>query len=146
MRTRVHRRWFAAAPVALALVASSGVAAKGFEPGDLRVCGATTCGAVMRPAGARARGAFVYTGRQPAVAVRPALGAPTFQLRYDNGYVAGIVAGVRRDRFLSYGVYLERFRRGTWYRLSPAAARELRLVTTVLRPRPLTVAALRRSR
>jgi hypothetical protein len=144
--TAAARGSVAIALAAAAAVTVPGAGAKGFEPGDVRICGATTCRAVVRPAGARALGAFIYTGRQPAVAARPALGAPTFQLRYDNGYVAGILAGVRRDRFLSYGVYLERFRRGSWYRLSPAAAREVRLLTTGLRPRRLTVAALRRSR
>jgi hypothetical protein len=74
------------------------------------------------------------------------MGAPAFQLRYDNGYVTGIVASPRLDRFLSYGVYLERFHRGTWYRLPPRAASELRRLTADLRPLRVTAAAVRKSR
>ena len=60
--------------------------------------------------------------------------------------VVGIVSGPRLIRFLGYGVYLERFRRGTWYRLSPRAAAEVRARAASLRPAVLTRAAVARSR
>jgi hypothetical protein len=40
---------------------------------------------------------------------------PYYELRYRNGYVTGIIATRRLDRFLSYGVNLGRFRRDQWY-------------------------------
>ena len=52
----------------------------------------------------------------------------------------------RRYRFLSYGVYLERFRRGQWYRLPPRAALELRTLSKGLQPLRLTRAAIAKSR
>ena len=47
------------------------------------------------------------------------LGAPSFELRFDNDYVTGIVATARLDRFLSYGVNTGRFEAGRWYRVYP---------------------------
>jgi hypothetical protein len=147
VRPLVNRRWFAAAPVVAAvLVASSAASAKEFRPGDLRVCGATRCVAVMDPGAARGFGAFIYLGRRPAVAGAPRLGATMYRLRFSNDYVPGIVAGARRDRFLSYGVYLERFQRGHWYRIPPGLARHLRTLTAPLRPARVTRAAVKRSR
>ena len=92
-------------------------------------------------------GAFYYIGtRPPSVAPRAPLGAPSFELRFDNDYVTGIVATPRLDRFLSYGVNTGRFDAGRWYRVYPKAARELRRLTVGLRPVRLTRAALARSR
>ena len=47
----------------------------------------------------------------------PALGVASLQLHFPNGYVTGIVASRNYDRFLSYGVNLGQFQRGTWYRV-----------------------------
>ena len=77
---------------------------------------------------------------------RPPLGTPYLQLRFSNGYVTGIVATARLDRWLSYGVYLERFRRDVWYRVPADAARELRRLARGLAPFRLTRAALAKSR
>jgi hypothetical protein len=68
------------------------------------------------------------------------------QLRFTNGYVTGVVAGRRLDRFLSYGVNLDRFFGGTWYRVPRAAAAALRRLAAGLPPLRLTPAAFARSR
>src|SRR5215210_411439 len=113
----------------VALAASTVADAKTFEPGDLRACNGDRCLAIVDPAAVRALSSFYYVGPQPEVALPVRLGSRAYKLRFRNGYVTGIVAGARFDRFLSYGVYLERFRRGKWYELPPRAARELRRLT-----------------
>jgi hypothetical protein len=137
-----------AAATAVALLAAPGANAKGFEPGDLRICNATRCKPVMYRPAVEALGAFYYADpRPPALAARPPLGAPAFELRFDNGYVTGIVAAAARlDRFLSYGVNLGRFEAGWWYRLPRPAGRQLRRLMDGLVPLRLTRAALARSR
>jgi hypothetical protein len=67
-------------------------------------------------------------------------------LRFRNGYVTGIVATRRLDRFLSYGVYLERFARDKWYAVPYQVSSELRRLTVGLRPLRLTQGALAKSR
>jgi hypothetical protein len=129
------------------LAVTSAGAAKGFEPGDLSICNAKRCVPIMDRPALTALGAFYYIGtKPPARARRPHLGAPSFELRFDNDYVTGIVATTRLDRFLSYGVNIGRFDAGRWYRVYPKAARELRRLTVGLRPIRLTRAALARSR
>jgi hypothetical protein len=91
-------------------------------------------------------GSFYYGGPSPARARRPKLGAPYYELRFRNGYVTGIVATRRLDRFLSYGVDLERFARNRWYAVPHQMSRELRRLTVGLRPLRLTQAALAKSR
>ncbi len=95
-----------------------------------------------------ALGAFYYIGTRPpaACAARHSSERQSFELRFDNDYVTGIVATTRLDRFLSYGVNIGRFDAGRWYRVYPKAARELRRLTVGLRPMRLTRAALARSR
>ena len=89
---------------------------------------------------------FLYGGRQPGRAPAPRQGSEVFQLRFDNDYTIGLLGGPRRDRFLSYGVNLDRFRRGVWYRLPRRASTGLRVATVALEPRTLTRAAVNRSR
>jgi len=137
--------------------------AKDFQPGDLRVCNVERCVAITSRPALAALGAFYYGGACPRVATldgdcmpderRPPraapsvrIGAPAFELRFRNGYVTGIVATARLDRFLSYGVNLGWFRRGRWYRVPPASAAELRRLTAGLTPLRVTRAALARSR
>jgi hypothetical protein len=131
---------------ALALIGAAGGAAKELGPGDLRVCDAETCVPVMNAAAVKALSRLYYTGPQPAVLARPRWGAAAFELRFRNGYVTGVVGGAGLDRFLSFGVYLERFRRGTWYRVPPRAVTELRRLAESLEPLPVTRALVRRSR
>jgi hypothetical protein len=66
--------------------------------------------------------------------------------RSTNGYVTGIVAAVKLDRFLSYGVNLDRFEQGRWYGVPDRVARELRTLTTHLKPLRLTQRAVDKSR
>ncbi len=133
-----------AAASALLVVASAG--AKVFDPGDLRVCGATRCVAIVNRAMLPQVGSFYYGGPAPAHVRRPALGAPYYELRFRNDYVTGIVATRRLDRFLSYGVHSERFAARIWYAVPRRLSGHLRRLTDGLRPFSLTRAALAQSR
>ena len=119
--------------------------AKDFGPGDLRVCNATRCVPIARRAVLPQLGSFYYSGPAPARVRRPALGAPYYELRFRNTYVTGIVATRQLDRFLSYGVHLERFTRNVWYAVPDSFSDELRRLTADLRPLRITRAALARS-
>jgi hypothetical protein len=137
----------AALLAAAALAVTPGATAKGFEPGDLRVCNAHRCVPIMNRAVLPVLGKFYYSDpHDPLVAPRPRLGAPFFELRFSNGYVTGIAASARLDRFLSYGVNLTRFHRGVWYRIPARIASELRTLTAKMKPLRVTQAALAKSR
>ena len=136
-------------PVALmvaALVFTCSASAKEFRPGDLRICNSKRCVTIRDRRSLDLIARFVYLGPQPASVRSARVGVPYYELRFRNGYVPGIVATANLDRFLSYGVCLERFRRGTWYRVPARAARVLRSLTAPLRPLTLTRAAVLRSR
>jgi hypothetical protein len=133
-----------AAGSALLVLPSAG--AKDFGPGDLRVCNATRCVPIVKREVLPQLGAFYYSGPSPARVDRPALGSAYYELRFRNDYVTGIVATRRLDRFLSYGVYLGRFARGTWYSVPRSLSAELRRLTVGVRPLEVTNAALARSR
>jgi hypothetical protein len=143
MRTR---RVLGLAVAAAALALISAAAAKDFGPGDLRVCSSKDCVPVTNRQVLPLLGSFYYGGPQPKPVASPRLRSPYFELRFRNGYVTGIVATARLDRFLSYGVYLGRFRRGAWYRVPAPLAREFRTLTAPLTPFRLTCAALAKSR
>ena len=132
--------------VAAALLALPSASAKDFGPGDLRVCNATRCVAIVKADAVRRLGPFYYRGPAPAHLSRPPLGTPYFQLRFRNNYVTGIVATQMLDRFLSYGVHLERFARDTWYAVPARLSAELRRLTAGMRPLRVTRAALAKSR
>jgi hypothetical protein len=134
------------AVVVAALGAVPAASAKDFGPDDLQVCNKARCIPVVNKEVLPLLGSFYYSGRRPKVVAGPRLRAPYFELRFDNGYVTGIVATARLDRFLSYGVYLERFRRGTWYHVPARLAQEFRALTAPLVPFRLTRAALAKSR
>lgn len=138
---------FAAAGLLASVVFGvSAAQAKDFGPGDLRVCNAKRCVPLVNTEALPELGAFYYSGGRPAEAASPRIGAPAFELRFRNGYVTGIVATRRLDRFLSYGVHLGHFRRGTWYRVPHAISLELRALSRGLAPLRVTRAALKRSR
>jgi len=129
------------------LLAVPVAAAKNFDPGDLRLCGATRCAPVETRATLEKLGELYYGPRAAARTAAPRLGAPYLELRFRNGYVTGIVAGARLDRFLSYGVHLEKFKAGRWYAVPASAALELRrLAGTKIAPLVLGRAALARFR
>jgi hypothetical protein len=142
----ILRRFAAALVLATALTFPPGATAKDFRPGDLQICNAKECVAIADQAVLNALSSFYYGGPQPARTRAPRLGAPSFQLKFTNGYVTGIVASARLDRLLSYGVNLGRFHKGAWYRVPDRAARELIRLTESLKPLRVTRAALRKSR
>jgi hypothetical protein len=128
------------------LVLQPTAGAKNFGPGDLRVCNATRCVAIVARDVLPQLGSFYYSGPPLAPAQQPSLGAPYFELRFRNGYATGIVATRGLDRFLSYGVHLERFAADRWYTIPRPLSRELRRLTVGLRPIHVTRAALAKSR
>jgi hypothetical protein len=131
---------------ASALLVLPSASAKDIGPGDLRVCNATHCIPIVNRAVLPLIGAFYYKGPTPARTRRPAPGTPYYELQFPNDYVTGIVATAQLDRFLSYGVYLERFARNVWHAVPPPVSRELRRLTAGLRPLHVTRAALAKSR
>jgi hypothetical protein len=128
-----------------ALVALPAASAKEFKPGDVRICNSRHCLPVVNRKVLPLLASFYYGNRTPARIRRPKLGVPYYELRYRNGYVTGIIATRRLDRFLSYGVVLGRFTRHQWYRVPRKASRELRRLTVGLRPLHLSRAALAKS-
>jgi hypothetical protein len=140
-------RWgFLVLGVVLAVLLAPSASAKDFGPGDLRVCNTTRCVAIVNPEVLPLLGAFYYSGPPLARVRRPAFGSPYYELRFRNGYVTGIVATQRLDRFLSYGVHLERFAPRSWYAVPRRLSHELTRLTADLRPRFVTRAALDKSR
>lgn len=121
------------------------MSAKDFKPGDLRVCNKTRCVAIVKRAVLPNLGSFYFTGPCPARLRVPRLGAPYYELRLRNGYVTGIVATSQLSRFLSYGVNEQRFAQDTWYAIPQSLSRELRRLTSGLRPLRVTRAALEKS-
>jgi hypothetical protein len=140
------RRLVAALVAAAALAATPAATAKDVKPGDLRVCNAHRCVAIRNRALMPLLGHFYYGPRDARVAPSAPLGARYFELRFSNGYVTGIAATAKLDRFLSYGVYIERFHRGVWYRIPARISAELRRLTVGVKPLRVTQAALDKSR
>jgi hypothetical protein len=130
---------------AAALLLLPSASAKDFGPGDLRMCNTSRCVPIVKREVLPLLGSFYYSGPPPAHLQRPRLGTPYYELRFDNDYVTGIVAGRSLDRFLSYGVHLERFKRDVWYSVPPRLSAELRRLSVRMRPLPLTRAALAKS-
>lgn len=119
--------------------------AKDFGPGDLRVCNATRCVPIVKRDVLPQLGSFYYSGPAPAHLRAPALGTAYYQLRFRNNYVTGIVATRDLDRFLSYGVHLERFKANQWYAVPSRLSAELRRLTAGLRPLHVTPGVLAQS-
>jgi hypothetical protein len=136
--------WAALALSALQMAASA--SAKDFRPGDLRVCGAENCVSVRDQAVLNSFDRFYYAGPMPARARGPKVGVPYFELRFRSGYVTGIAATRRLNRFLSYGVNTGKFARGDWFRVPPRASHGLERLTTGLKPLRLTRSAIALSR
>lgn len=139
-------RWFAVVSLAaaLTLLAIPAASAKDFRPGDLRVCNASRCVPIKNRAVLRRVGLFYYTGQAPVRVQPAAVGSRYYELRLRNGYVTGIVATRKLDRFLSNGVNIGRFERDTWYRVPKMISLELRRLTQSLRPLRLTQRSLGR--
>jgi hypothetical protein len=131
---------------AWALLIAPSASSKDFGPGDLRVCNSTRCVPIVNRDVLPQLGSFYYSGPDPARVSGPALGTRYYELRFRNNYVTGIVATRQLNRFLSYGVHLERFARNKWYAVPRVLSQELRRLTVLLRPLRLTRSALARSR
>jgi hypothetical protein len=140
------RHLLVAAGSTVALLAAPAATAKDFQPGDLRICGATRCVAINDRDVLRTLSSFYYTGAQPSVTWAPRRGARAFELRFSNDYATGVVGSAGLDRFLSYGVNLGRFASRTWYAVPSQAADELRRLTSSLTPLRVNAALLRKSR
>lgn len=130
---------------ASALLVLAAALAKDFRPGELRVCNKTRCVPIVNRDVLPKLGSFYYSGQCPARVRRPKLGAPYYELRLRNGYVTGIVATRRLDRFLTYGVNDGRFARDIWYAVPRKLSGELLRLTVDLRPLRITRAALAKS-
>jgi hypothetical protein len=129
-----------------ALLSVSAATAKDFGPGDLRVCSARHCVPIVDRAVLRTFSSFYYGGRpRPRIVRAPRAGAPALQLEFRNGFAAEIVGGPGLDRTLVYGLNCGRFRRGTWYRLPPRAADEVRRLGRRLKPLRVNPASVPRS-
>jgi hypothetical protein len=142
-RVVLARRIIAGLALVGLLIFNSGAAAKEFKPGDLRVCDAKRCVSIKSRTVLDALSAFYYDSATPPARVSaPRLGVPFFRLEFSNGYVTGIIADPQLDRFLSYGVNLDQFRAGVWYRAPTRAVAGLRQLTIGLAPLRLTGTAL----
>ena len=119
------------ATVALLAVQSS--VAKDFRPGDLRLCGRGHCVPITSRSTLRVLSSYYYGSTPVRRAARVPLGAPTYQLRWPDGYVSASVTA-RFDRFRAYGFFCGRFVRGKWYRFPARAARDLRRLASDLTP------------
>jgi hypothetical protein len=141
-RFTATRRVLAGSLLVWSLILTS-AAAKDFTPGVLSVCNASRCVSIRSQSVLNALASFYYdSARPPARARAPRLDVPFFRLEFSDGYVTGIVAGSGLNRFLSYGVNLNQFRDGVWYRIPAGAVAGLRLLTVGLTPLRLTGAAL----
>lgn len=129
----------AALIAATTLLAAPAATAKDFPPGRLRVCGRTQCKPIVSRSLLQVLTSFYWGPRRVERAGPIRNGAPAFELRYRDGYVSGIVASRRLNRFRAYGFFCGRFERGTWYRFPARAAAALRKLTAGMRP--LRVAA-----
>jgi hypothetical protein len=126
------------AVVALAAAVLPAAAAKDFKPGDLRVCDRTRCLQIRDAGVLTAIGAFYYQAKTPPTRARaPSPRSRYVKLEFRNGYVTGVAAGARFDRFLSFGVNLDRFMARTWYVIPARFAAEIRRLASQLRPESL---------
>ena len=126
----------ALALAAFALPASAG--AKTFRPGDIRVCGAQACVAIVDQQVLNALGRFYYGAPPPVQARAPRLGAPYIQIRFTNGYVTGIAATAQLDRFRTGGVNMAQFGPDHWYRVPRRVAAALRKLAAPLQAMRVT--------
>jgi hypothetical protein len=112
-----------AAAAALALASSA--AAKEFAPGSVLLCRADACAPIEEQAVLDVLSELYY-GTSALVPVSAAPSGDLLELRFDNGYVSGVVGpATAPDRFQSGGVNLDRFADGQWYELPAPLAQGL---------------------
>ena len=129
--------WLGTGSVCLALWIAPLADGKDFKPGDIRVCVATKCLRLDDQRALNALSAFYYSATIPTRHTAPAANAPYVELRFRNGYVTGVAAGLRYDHFLSYGVNLDQFRARTWYTIPTQASVAITRLAKRLGPRSL---------
>ena len=132
---RMMLAWLVAAVVVLALWLAPLAAGKDFKPGDIRVCAGAKCLPLDDRRALDALSAFYYSAKlSPRSETAPAARAPYVELRFRNGYITGIAAGLRYDHFLSYGVNLDQFVARTWYAIPLRASAAIRRLAAKLAP------------
>jgi hypothetical protein len=141
-------RWVIGVAVVAAALLSSAVASakRDFGPGDLRLCNDRACVAIVDRGALDALLRFYYSGPAPAEVHAPRLGAPYYALEFRGGYVTGIAASARLDRFRSGGVNTAQFGPDSWYRIPPELAQSLRKLATRERPMHVTRSTIGRTR
>jgi hypothetical protein len=121
--------------------------AKGFGPGDLKLCGKDRCVLIMDQSLLNGLSRFYYGGPAPAEVRKPRLGVPYLQLKFaDGGYVTGVAATAQLDRFRSGGVNLGQFSPDDWYRVPAKVARGLRKLAVALTPLRVSESVIVRTR
>lgn len=138
----MRTRWLLTAGLVLGVLLPSAIplaSAKDYGPGDLRLCNAKRCAAIVDENVLKAFSPIYYGRPAPPTEVRaPRVGAPYFRLEFRNGYVTGIAATARLDRFHRPGFTLRQFGPDRWYRVPPIAARGLRALAAGLKPLRVT--------
>lgn len=112
--------------LAVSAAAANAATTKQFRPGDVRACGGHRCVSIRSQRVLDALARFYYGRPSPTRSSAPPKGATYLRLVYDNGYVTGVAAGSRFDRFLSFGVNLGQFGARTWYAVPAPVSAELR--------------------
>ena len=115
------RTFLVALVAAAALLVVPSASAKDFGPGDLRVCNAKRCVPIVEARRAAAARRLLLQ-RPGALTRRPGSRRSerrTTSCASGTATPRGIVATRQLDRFLSYGVHLERFARDQWYGSPP---------------------------
>lgn len=133
------------ASLVVCAVLVSTAAAKDFRPGDVRVCAGKRCLPLRSRPVLKEISRFYYGSRSPLRAKAPRRRARCVELRFANGYVTGVAAGARFNRFLSFGVNLDQFSARVWYTVPARAARAIRRLAARLRPPRLPRDVLSRS-
>jgi hypothetical protein len=141
----MRNRWLCTAGFVLGALIPTAItpaSAKDYGPGDLRLCNAKNCAAIVDENVLKALTRVYYGQPRPAEVRAPQVGAPYFRLEFRNGYVTGIAATARLDRFHSPGWTLSQFGPDRWYRVAAIAARGLRTLAVGLEPLRVTKATI----
>ncbi|HET6173820.1 MAG TPA: hypothetical protein VFD90_14500 [Gaiellales bacterium] len=142
---RMRLPWIVGLALAALLAAAAAPAeAKHFRPGELKLCNDTICVRIFDRSLLDGLSRFSFLTGGPEVG-KPRLGAPLFQIKVDGGYVTGIVATKRLERFRSGGMGT-RFGPDDWYRVPPTVASALRKLSAGMQPLRVTQSTVDRTR
>jgi hypothetical protein len=134
----MRMRLFCTAALALGAVLATAapVGAKGFGPGDLKLCDNDHCVLIVDRSLLSGLSRFYFLKPSPVVH-KPRLGAPYLQIKASNGFVTGLAATRQLDRFRSGGMG-KQFGPDDWYRVPASVARGLRRLAAGLHPLRVT--------